>query len=217
MLDAWTSYFQGHAGSLVFLLEQAGERRQGSQTLRQQPVRSAIKPLPRRDPETRIFPCPSVLVPAGTASASSRRPISACIFAALGGDLCSRAPLAVRAGRWGTDARSKHFCHQGKPRAAWLDGTVQGWPEVIRSFSQPSQCECSLFSSMPNSPSASFWISPGGNLLHMWLYLECTRETGKSAPSYDAFSVQSPIRACLVSSDSRFAWLTGCINVQSNI
>ena len=64
------------------------------------------------------FPCPSVLVPAGTASASSQRPVSTCIFAALGWDLCSRAPLAVRAGRWGPDARSKHFCHQGKLRAA---------------------------------------------------------------------------------------------------
>ena len=117
---------------MVFLLEQAGGKRQGSQTLRQQPVRSAIKPLPRRDWETRIFSCPSVLVPVGTASASSQGPFNTCIFAALGWDLCSRAPLAVRAGCWGSGAWPQHFCHrESRAQPAWR-GLSRGGQRLSR-------------------------------------------------------------------------------------
>lgn len=105
------------------------------------------------------------------------------------GDLCSRAPLAVRAGRWGTDARSKHFCHQGKPRVK-PDGTVQGWPEVIRSFSQPSQCECSLLAPCLTVPQLVFGFLLREFAAYVAVFGVHTGD-GKVSTSYDAFGSES--------------------------
>ena len=70
--------------------------------------------------------------PCGTASASSQGPFNTCIFAALGWDLCSRAPLAVRAGCWGSGAWPQHFCHrESRAQPAWR-GLSRGGQRLSR-------------------------------------------------------------------------------------
>ena len=62
-------------------------------------------------------------------------------------------------------------------------------------------------------PQLDFGFLLEGIAAYVAVPLECTWETGKSASSYDAFSVQSPISAPLVSPDSRSCltvWVHKC-------
>ena len=159
------------------------------------------------------FACPSVLVPAGRASASSQKPDHSCICAALRWGLCSRALWPSELGA-GTQACGPSASVTGESGAQpdWM-GRSGGWPEVTAVF--PTIFNVNVFFLAPylRVPQLDFGFLLEGIAAYVAVPLECTWETGKSASSYDAFSVQNPISASLVSPDSRSCltvWVHKC-------
>ena len=79
------------------------------------------------------------------------------------GETCAREPLWPSELGAGAQTRgpSTSVTRESRAQPDWmgLSGVARGY----RSFPHPFQCEYVLFSSIPKSPSASFWISSGGN------------------------------------------------------
>ena len=108
------------------------------------------------------FAWPSELVPAGRASASSQKPTIAASVLRSGG-ACAREPSGRQSWVLGCRRVVQALLSSGKAARSLIGWDGPGVARGYRRFPHHFQCECFLFSSIPKSPSARFWISLGGN------------------------------------------------------
>ena len=176
-------------------------------------MKSAIKPLARREREARILPVPLCWSLQGELLQALKSPTIAASVLRSGG-AGAREPSGGQSWVLGRRRVVQALLSLGKAARSLIgwDGPG-GWPEVTAVF--PTIFNVNVFFLAPylRVPQLDFGFLLEGIAAYVAVPLECTWETGKSASSYDAFSVQNPISASLVSPDSRSCltvWVHKC-------